>query len=141
MTGLPGTVEANRLYWETEMPVADIAARFDLSRRALYGIVQPVSAGAECPHCGGHLRFENRLGRRTRTATCASCHARVEMTAHADDDRTSVPARELATVAPDARGFDARSTDVRTRAVLIGGAALAGVAIGGVAAWLARRRD
>ena len=38
--------EANRLYWETEQSVADIAQQLDISRRALYGAVRPLPAGA-----------------------------------------------------------------------------------------------
>jgi len=141
MTGSPGTHEANRLYWETDTPVADIAARFDLSRRALYETVQPVYAGAECPACSGQLQYGNRLARRTGTATCASCGARVEL-ASPPAAEAARPTRETYTEArPDARFAEPRPNEIRSRAVLIGGAALAGVAIGGVAAWLARRRD
>lgn len=141
MTGSPGTVEANHLYWETDTPVADIAARFDLSRRALYETVQPIPAGETCSQCGGDLRFENRLARRTGSATCAGCGARVELASPAvRRPKAGRPSgRDLR--AAEGRADDARSNDLRSRAVLLGGAALAGVAVGSVAAWLARRRD
>jgi hypothetical protein len=34
--------EANRLYWETETSVADIAQQLELSRRSLYDSVDPL---------------------------------------------------------------------------------------------------
>lgn len=131
---------ANHMYWESDDSVADIAAQFDLSRRALYQLVEPLPTGRLCQVCGEELVFENRLARRSATATCPSCGAAEELGEAAEvagvttggapgiDDR-------------DGGRDDARTGDVRQRAVLLSGAALAGIAIGGVATWLARRRD
>jgi hypothetical protein len=149
MREVPDAAEANRLYWETEASVADIAARFDLSRRALYEAVEPLDARAMCAECGGDLVFENRLARRTGNALCLQCgeHEELSAAAVADMRRPEVQgivertdARQAAVVA-DFRHVDDRSGDLRNRAVLLGSAAIAGMAIGGVAAWLARRRD
>jgi hypothetical protein len=144
MSGSPSTVEANRLYWETETPVADIAARFDLSRRALYEAVQPMPAHADCPECGVALCFENRLARRTRKATCPECGARIDVgstTARPDPVIAQAVRVEGRSASARERYNDDRSNERRARAVLLSGAALAGVALGGVAAWLASRRD
>jgi len=65
--------EANRLYWETELPVGDIAARLDLSRRALYEAVRPIPAGGRCPSCGSALEYLKRSSRAHGLATCAAC--------------------------------------------------------------------
>lgn len=65
--------EANRLYWETEMPVGDIASRLDLSRRALYEAIRPVPAGGRCPSCGSPLEYPKRSSRAHGLATCSAC--------------------------------------------------------------------
>lgn len=133
---------ANRMYWESDESVADIAAQFDFSRRALYDAVQPLPTGVPCDVCGNELAFENRLARKSGQATCPSCGAvreGVEAIAtgpHAVDASTDTVEERSA----DGRG-GGRSADMRQRAVLLSGAALAGIAIGGVATWLARRRD
>ena len=69
---LPGA-EVNRLYWETEVPVAEIAQRLDISRRALYDSIRPVPATGQCSVCGGELEFANRSTRAQGIATCRSC--------------------------------------------------------------------
>jgi len=140
--------DANQLYWETDVSVADIAARFDLSRRALYDVVVPLDTGMPCDVCGAGLQFANRLSRRTRQATCPSCGAERNVEVVADRPtsagssarRTSSRAG-LARARADARGIDPRTEEIRQRAVLLGGAAIAGIALGTVATWLARRRD
>jgi hypothetical protein len=142
-------MEANRLYWETEASVAEIAARFDLSRRGLYEVVRPFDAGVQCNSCGGALAYENRLSRRAGQAMCAACGTRQAVS----NEATSPPAFAESQVAQssdvdDARSDDrayheedSRSNDLRQRAVLLGGAAIAGIALGTVATLLARRRD
>lgn len=141
------SAEANRLYWQTETPVAEIAERFDFSRRALYEVVAPLPAGAACPSCGQGLHYENRSARRDGQATCAECGARTTLrdTEGPAPDAMLEPPPAVHDLRADARtdaGIDdARDGDLRGRAVLLGGAAIAGVAIGTMAALLARRRD
>lgn len=128
---------ANRMYWESDDSVADIAARFDFSRRALYDAVSPWPAGTECTSCGADLVFENRLARKNGLATCPVCGA--------TRDGVEPPASTARPLTSDSRPAvareDARGGEIRQRAVLLSGAAIAGIAIGGVATWLARRRD
>jgi DNA-directed RNA polymerase subunit RPC12/RpoP len=140
--------EANRLYWDTNTSVADIAEQFDVSRRALYDAVRPHPAGLDCPTCGQGLQYENRSARRDRQATCPECGVRIPVADTADaepeamKDPAPAPDQDLRADArtDDAVG-DSRDNDLRGRAVLLGSAAIAGVAIGTVAALLARRRD
>jgi hypothetical protein len=136
------TAEANRLYWETDTSVAEIADHLDLSRRALYGAVHPLPTGAACSRCGGELEYENRSARKAAQGTCGRCGG----SQHLEDDETAETAGRppLAVVAGDPRGDavrDMREPDLRHRAVVLGGAAIAGVALGTVAAILATRGD
>jgi hypothetical protein len=110
-------VEANRLYWESEDSVAEIADRLDLSRRALYELIEPLPTGAACDVCGGPLSFENRSARTAGDATCVVC-AETGAT-----DEESVAAAQTTGVAQ----FD---IEARERALLVGGAAVAGAAMG-----------
>lgn len=136
---------ANRMYWESDDSVASIAARFDLSRRSLYEAVQPLPTGVLCQVCGEELAFENRLARKSGTATCPSCGASEEVAIETEAPAMAAAARRGESrdgdATPDDSRDDAGTTDVRQRAVLLSGAALAGIALGGVATWLARRRD
>jgi len=67
--------EANRLYWETELPVGEIAARLDLSRRALYESIRPVPAEGNCAACGAPLEYTKRSSRIQGLPTCRNCVA------------------------------------------------------------------
>lgn len=71
--------ELNRLYWESDASVAEIADRLDISRRALYDGIEPRPAGAPCPDCGGALGFRNRTGAANREAECAACGGEVSL--------------------------------------------------------------
>jgi hypothetical protein len=107
------TAEANRMYWETEDSVAEIAARLDISRRALYEAIEPLPTGAACPTCGGPLSFENRSARTAGEAACPVCAA--------------TGATEPAEPPAEVVGLLGESEE---RALLVGGAALAGAAVG-----------
>ncbi|CAN5632731.1 hypothetical protein BH23GEM9_BH23GEM9_05750 [soil metagenome] len=118
-------VEANRLYWEGEDSVADIAEQLQLSRRALYEMVEPLPTGTDCEVCGGPLMYENRSGRAAGHAVCAIC-----------DETGAVEEQDAAT---SSAGTDA--IEAEERALLVGGAALAGAAIGALVtfAFVSRR--
>lgn len=73
MATQPSRLEANRLYWETESSVGDIAENLGLSRRALYELLDPVAADGPCPGCGEPLLFANRLARAAGDAICRGC--------------------------------------------------------------------
>lgn len=113
--------EANRLYWETETSVAEIAQQLELSRRALYDSVDPLPTSSTCASCGSPLVFENRSARNAGIETCPNCDA---------DDYAATPAAMPATIVASRDEPDAQ------RAIRVGGAALAGAAIGALATLL-----
>ena len=114
--------EANRLYWETDTSVADIAQQLELSRRALYDSVDPLPTSGSCEVCGTPLVFENRSARNSGVETCPACTA-------GEDDADTPSALPAATPA----GLDEEEIQ---RAVRMGGAALAGAALGAAATLL-----
>lgn len=65
--------ELNRLYWESDASVSEIADRLDISRRALYDGIEPHPAGQPCPECGAPLGFRNRTALENREAACPEC--------------------------------------------------------------------
>lgn len=111
--------EANRLYWETETSVAEIAQQLELSRRALYDSVDPLPTSASCEVCGTPLVFENRSARNAGIETCPSCAA--------DEEEADTPS-----AMPAAKRDRMHDAEVQ-RAVRMGSAALAGAALGAAA--------
>src|SRR5688572_31979845 len=65
--------EANRLYWDSETSVGDIANQLGISRRGLYEAIEPKSAGVPCSECGSDMLFANRSALASGTARCPSC--------------------------------------------------------------------
>jgi hypothetical protein len=130
--------EANRLYWQTDTSVADIAEKLTISRRALYELVQPENTGVKCSACGGDVEYVNRSAKASGLGRCRECGA--ECPVHDADDVQEV-------VPPYAAGWPravptrkTNSDDLRARALKIGGIALAGAALGAMAALLVARR-
>jgi hypothetical protein len=136
---------ANRLYWESETRVDDVAGQLGISRNALYAAVRPIRAGVMCAGCGGAMEFANRSRRAAGEASCAECGA----TARVDPGAAPGPAPVAELPAPEKEeGAADRLRRFRgdlaavppERAALIGGAAALGVAVGAVAVRAARRR-
>ena len=111
--------EANRLYWETETSVADIAQQLELSRRALYDSVDPLPTSGSCNVCGSPLVFENRSARNAGIETCPACSAAEE--------------EAEVTASPQAPRRTRMEDPEMQRAVRVGSAALAGAALGAAA--------
>jgi hypothetical protein len=65
--------EVNRLYWETELPVTEMAERLGISRRTIYDMLIPTPAHERCPECGGALVYPNRSARMAGEAVCSAC--------------------------------------------------------------------
>ena len=132
------SAEANRLYWNSDKSVGDIADQLDISRRALYEALQPAEAGIPCPACGTQMQYPNRSARDAKQPLCFSC-------------ATSSPQEPIATEpeawtwSPGASGQSTdhgrHRTDLGERARLLGGAALLGAVIGAVATHLLLGRD
>ena len=96
------TTEANRLYWDSDESVAEIAQRLELSRRALYDSIQPLPAGRDCDRCGGQLTYENRSARNSDHATCQACEREFDTPSTEPQITTApdlVPSPRLATAA------------------------------------------
>lgn len=129
--------EVNRLYWETDDSVADISNRLNVSRRALYDLVEPLPAGAECVACGGDLYFGNRSAKAAGIARCPNCGNEREV-------EHDISHEDVGTIPPYSAGWPAVSKpaggDLRERAVAIASFALAGAVLGALATVIVRRR-
>jgi hypothetical protein len=139
--------QANRWYWQTEQSVADIAEKLSVSRRALYELITPESAGAVCTECGGDMVYVNRSAKASSLGRCSNCGAENTIAADVADDEDDNHVLDVQeTVPPYAAGWprpvESSSTqhDLRTRALTLGGVALAGAALGALAAVLVTRR-
>lgn len=121
---------ANRLYWESDDRVDEIAERVGMSRSALYNAVQPLPAGAECADCGGAAEFSNRTRRDAGEAACTKCGATVRVAAGAAQPEAKAAA--AADAGPEREpGWKEALPEVSPgRAALIGGAAVLGAALG-----------
>lgn len=136
--------ELNRLYWESDESVADIADRLDISRRALYDGIEPRPAGASCPDCGASLGYRNRTAEENREAECPECGRKVELPAEVEarqavddapfEDPTVEQEQAAAAMAP------ARRVPPAGGSALLGLMLLLGIGIGALIAFLLRRR-
>ena len=125
--------QANSLYWESDASVNDIAERMDLSKGALYGMIQPLDAGAPCPECGGRMEFANRTARDKGVLNCPSCELEedFELVAAAGlDEIDAVPPRPASAYHPDTPGTGAPTVSVRTLVASTLLALAAGLALG-----------
>lgn len=64
---------ANELYWHSEESVNALARELDLSKGALYEIIDPLPAGLPCPGKDGELSYPNRTARDRGFVSCAAC--------------------------------------------------------------------
>lgn len=160
------TTEVNRLYWETDTSVGEIAERLGLSRRALYDALAPWPAGAPCPECGAGLVFSNRSRRSAGAAECPECGAgpdiallrrataeagsALRLDADRHEGREPIGGTERIPLEPEPEveqewragtlsPIDADRSLRSGRAILIGAGALAGLVAGIVAVALVRR--
>jgi hypothetical protein len=143
----PLIAEANRLYWESDLSVGTIAQQLGLSRRALYGALQPEASGVSCPDCGTEMGFANRSAQLAGEAQCPGCGLEADVAAapapaghNGGPPEATEPEVEQELTAGPRAPLDLEALDLRERAVMIGGAALAGVFVGAVAAFVASRR-
>lgn len=70
--------EVNRLYWESDASVGQIAERLGISRRALYDALTPWPADGVCPNCGAGLVYSNRSRRKADQPECPVCGLTLE---------------------------------------------------------------
>lgn len=64
---------ANELYWESDRSVNQIADDLELSKGALYGIIEPESSGLGCPLCGDEVVYSNRTAKEREVLDCPTC--------------------------------------------------------------------
>lgn len=116
---------ANRLYWESDASVNDIAEKLDLSKSALYQLIEGLDAEQECGHCGGGLEYANRTARTKGILQCPAC---------GEDDvaaKAVKPARR-----PRRRVVEGRTPDpVADRQAMVGAALLGTAALMLLSRW------
>ena len=130
--------EANRLYWESDDSVAEISNRLGLSRRALYEVIEPYAAGAECPDCGSELYYGNRSAKSSGMARCLMCGKEREAV------EGDVSHEDVGTIPPYGAGWPAvkqpqQPDRLRERALTIAGFAIAGALVGAFVTAMIRR--
>lgn len=126
--------ELNRLYWESDESVAEIARRLDISRRALYDQIEPRPAGAPCRECGGPLVFRNRTAAERLEAECPECGETAELGGSAAGPELEQEDRAGA-LSPTRRVPDAGSGPV------VGLALIVGLGVGALLAYVLLRRS
>jgi hypothetical protein len=69
----PDQSEIDRLYWQTEVTVAEAAAALGLPPRSMHQLVTPLPAGVHCYRCGTGLSFTSRSQRDGQRLRCERC--------------------------------------------------------------------
>jgi len=131
-------VRANALYWTSDESVNQIAEDLDLSKGALYDLVEPHASGLPCPRCGEEMEYPNRTARDKGFLTCPAC----ELEEDEDDVRArwqALDAEEDAVVIRPGEEVAATDDDAARRRI-IASAALLGAAAGLALALWSRRR-
>lgn len=126
--------QLNRLYWESDASVAEIADRLDISRRALYEGIEPRPAGTPCPECGSALAFRNRTSAESGEAECVECGRVVELTDQGGGTDPQVEQhRHAAALSPT------RRVPEKGNSALLSLMLLLGIGVGSVAGYVLRR--
>ena len=130
---------ANELYWGSDRSVNGIAEELDLSKGALYGIIEGERTGLGCPLCGDEVLYLNRTAKERGKLDCPTCDwdgstdetMSYDVSPDGSDDVEGDA--DLPVVAPPPRLV---APQVRT----IAGGALLGAAVGLALVLWARRR-
>jgi predicted RNA-binding Zn-ribbon protein involved in translation (DUF1610 family) len=131
-TVAPETSErANELYWSSGRSVNQIAEELDLSKGALYALIEPLVTESACPACGSEVVYSNRTAHERGLVDCLTCdwEGSVAETGPVDQQHDLV-------VRTAANAGDGSDTRLRT---ILGGALL-GAAAGLALVMWARRR-
>ena len=142
--------KANELYWTSDRSVNQIADDLDLSKGALYGIIEPLGTGLGCPMCGDDVVVPNRTARERDLLDCPTCEwdGGTDEAIASDGVPRAAPAdgsTDLSGVDVDERGRDVPAAPpplplTADRARTIAGGALLGAAAGLALVLWARRR-
>lgn len=143
---------ANDLYWTSDRSVNQIAEELDLSKGALYGILEPEKGGLGCPLCGDEVGYPNRTAKERGSLECPTCawDGSADETTSYIDSEAAAPnqdARPPLPADPHAGAEVQRASDetpppplVVPRLSTIAGGALLGAAAGLALVLWARRR-
>lgn len=124
---------ANTLYWGSDASVNRLADELDLSKGALYDMIEPYPAGIPCPNGDGEMGYANRTARDRGFVTCDQC-------GFEDEEVHLVGELDQGGFAPETDVPRGRVTGSVTSTGRLVGSALVGVALGVVIAGLVRRR-
>jgi len=127
--------ELNRLYWETDASVSEIADRLDVSRRTLYDGIEPRPAGERCPECGAPLGFRNRTALENGEAECPACGYETKLGADAVE-----AAAEGRTTGDGPTQPQPRRIPPAGSGPALGTAFVAGILVGAVVTYLTEKR-
>ena len=149
----PETAErANELYWKSGRSVNQVAEELDLSKGALYGILEPERSGLGCPLCGDEVGYPNRTAKERGSLECPTCAwdgSADETTSYVDDGAGPAEADDEPGLPADPHaGTEVRRTVdatppppfVAPSMSTIAGGALLGAAVGLALVLWARRR-
>lgn len=120
---------ANELYWTSGRSVNQIADDLNLSKGALYSVIEPHRADAECPLCGMAAGYPNRTAKEHNRLKCLRCDwdsSSDDTSSYASDEEdasTSTPLGDPSSTVPP-------PPVTPTPRVSIMGGALLGAAIG-----------
>ena len=150
---------ANELYWGSDRSVNQIADDLELSKGALYGIIEPQPSGLGCPLCGDVVVYSNRTAKDKQMLDCPTCDwdgAPDETTKYDDPARRGGAEATSGAIPsphrPERRagaepGDEIRAPEptpppprIRTPATTVAGGALLGAAVGLALVMWARRK-
>lgn len=125
--------KANRLYWETDRSVNQIAEEMNVSKGTLYDLVHPLPAGLPCPACGEEMAWQNRTAREGGTITCSACEMEEEEEVVRESWHEAAGEEGGVVVTPGSGLLDTLPEEGYSLRVVLGGALLglaAGLTIG-----------
>lgn len=154
--------KANELYWESDRSVNQIADDLELSKGALYGIIEPETSGLGCPLCGDDVVYSNRTAKDKGMLDCPTCDWDGTKEETVDSVESAAPMADLGGTSRNSSGVDRPAEDagslddgadperlpervpprpyVRPSASTVAGGALIGAAVGLALVLWARRR-
>jgi hypothetical protein len=95
---------ANDLYWGSDRSVNQIADDLELSKGALYTLIEPLVAGLGCPMCGAEVVFPNRTAKERSLVDCPACEWDGSADEAVSDASAPAPMKMAAGPGPPARG-------------------------------------
>ena len=134
--------EANRLYWDSDRSVNQIADDLGMSKGTLYDVVEPRPAGVACPRCGREMSYPNRTARDRGFLDCPGCGFEEEegQVEEAWAERGGRTGSGAVVVTPEAVQRARRGQESSALTRIVAGTALLGVAAGVAIAMVLREK-